>query len=174
MNQDDAIGRLARQIDEARQSEQLLSDSATIAAARRDGVCELHRICGAFVAAVNGKLVEGALELSPPVWSPDTFREPGTNLFQIAFEGREMQIAFQVPAQPVSTEKFAIPYILEGEIRTYNQPMLERFDIRSTLIFLCVEKAAASWHFFEWRTRRTGPVNGELLARLMEQLFSRP
>jgi hypothetical protein len=173
MNQDDAIGRLARQIDEARQSEQLVADSESIAAACREGAGELHRICAEFVAAVNEKLATATLELSPPAWSRATFRQPGINLFQIASEGREMQIAFEVPAQPVSTEKFLRPYILEGEIRTYNQSMLEHLDVRSTMIFLCVEKASASWQFFDWRTRRTGPVDGDLLARLMEQLFNR-
>jgi hypothetical protein len=71
----------------------------------------------------------------------------------------------------VSTEKFAIPYVLEGEVRTCNQRMLERFDIRSLLLFFCVEQETAGWRFFDWRTLRTGPVDRELLVSLMEPLF---
>ena len=93
------------------------------------------------------------------------------NLIQIGSQGREMQITFETPPQPFSTEKYLVPYVLEGEVRTYNQRMLERFDIRSLLLFFCVEAGTANWRFFDWRTRHTGPVNRELLARLMEPLF---
>ena len=41
-----------------------------------------------------------------------------------------MQIAFEAPRELVSTEKFLIPYVLEGEIRTYNQEMLKHFKIQ--------------------------------------------
>ena len=82
-----------------------------------------------------------------------------------------MQIAFGAPPQMVSTEKFRIPYILEGEVRAYNQKMLERFEIRSRLVFFCVEKETASWRFFDWRTLRTGPVDDGLFVSLMELLF---
>ena len=82
-----------------------------------------------------------------------------------------MQIAFEAPARLVSTEKFAVPYVLEGEVRAYNQRMLERFEIQSRLLFLCVEQETASWRYFDWRTRHSGPVDRELLAGLMEPLF---
>jgi hypothetical protein len=82
-----------------------------------------------------------------------------------------MQITFEAPPQPVSTEKFLIPYILEGEVRTYNQEMLQRFEVRSRMIFFCVEADGARWRFFDWRTRGTGVVDRMLLASLMEPLF---
>jgi hypothetical protein len=40
---------------------------------------------------------------------------PGENLIQIGSQGREMQIAFEATSKLVSTEKFLVPYVLEGE-----------------------------------------------------------
>ena len=49
--------------------------------------------------------------------------------------------------------------------------MLERSEIRSLLLFVCVEEGTAGWRFFDWRTRHTGSVDRELLVSLMEPLF---
>jgi hypothetical protein len=171
MPQDDAVARLARQIDATRKAERFLLDESEVATLRRQGASELHRICAEFAASVNSKLSEVSLDLSPAVYTPETFREPGVNLIQIGSQGREIQIAFEAPSESLSTEKFLVPYVLEGEIRAYNQKMLARFDIRNLLIFFTIEAGAASWRFFDWRTRHTGPVDGELLARMMEPLF---
>ena len=171
MGQDDAIARLARQIDATRRAEHFQVNPDAVAAVRRQGACELHRICAEFVSAVNGKLTETRVELSPPTYAPEMFRESGVNLIQIGSQGREMQIAFTTPRQSVSTEKFLVPYVLEGEVRAYNQSMLERSAIRSQMLFYCVERETAQWRYFDWRTRHTGPVGRELLVGLMEPLF---
>jgi hypothetical protein len=171
MSQDDAAAKLARRIDATRKAERFLVNADEIVTLRRRGACELHRICAEFVSSVNSNLSEAALDLSPGTYAPETFRESGVNLIQIGSQGREMQIAFEAPAQLVSTEKFLVPYVLEGEVRAYNQQMLERFEVRSLLIFFCVEKETTGWRLFDWRTRRTGPVDRELLAGLMEPLF---
>jgi len=171
MAQDDAIVRLARQMEAARTAERFLADSNEIASLRRFGACELHRICVDFVSSVNRNVSETALDLSPATYAPEFFREPGANLIQIGAQGRQMQIAFEAPSKPVSTEKFLVPYVLEGEVRTYNQRMLERFEIQSLELFFCVEAGTADWRFFDWRSRHTGPLGRELLAKLMERLF---
>jgi hypothetical protein len=82
-----------------------------------------------------------------------------------------MQIAFEATSELFSTEKFLVPYLLEGEVRTYNQRMLERFEIRNLLLFFCVDQGTAGWRFFDWRSRHTGPVNRELLVSLVKPLF---
>src|SRR6266478_1492974 len=171
MAQDDAIARLARQIDAARKAERFLVNPDEIASLRRHGASELHRICADFVASVNSNLSEAALDLAPATYAPESFREPGENLIQVGSQGREMQIAFEAPSKLVSTEKFLVPYVLEGEIRTYNQKMLERFEIRTLLLFFCLEEDRAVWRFFDWRTRTTGLVGRELLVSMMEHLF---
>ena len=171
MNPDDTIGRLARQIDATSKAERFLVNAEEVAAVRRQGALELYRICEKFVSAVNGRLTQTLLELSPPAYSEETFRESGVNLMQISTQGRTIQIAFEAPSESVSTEKFLIPYVLEGEVRAYNQRMLERSEIRSQALFYCVENGTAVWRFFDWRTRRTGKLDSDLLAGLMEPLF---
>jgi hypothetical protein len=171
MAQDEAITRLARQIDATQRAERFLVDADQIAELRRKAACELHRVSAEFVSSVNGKLSEAVLDLSPATYSPEAFRDSEVNLIQISSQGRQMQIAFKAIPQLVSTEKFAIPYVLEGEVRTYNQRMLERLEVRSLSIFFCVEEKTATWRFFDWRTRGTGAVDLGLLVNLMEPLF---
>jgi hypothetical protein len=171
MPQDDLIARLASQIDAAKKAERFTADADYVAALRRRGACELHSICAGFVSSVNNRLSQATLDLSPSVYAEEMFRESGVNLIRIGSQGREMQITFGATPQLVSTEKFLIPYILEGELRTYNQRMLERFEIRSQPLFFCLQEDNAGWRFFDWRTSRTGPVDSELLVNLMGRLF---
>jgi hypothetical protein len=171
MCQDDPISRLARQIEAAGKAERFLVNADDVDALRRRGACQLHSICAEFISSVNSRLSQGALDLSPPAFTPEMFRESGVNLIQIGSQGRQMQIAFEAPPQLVSTEKFLVPYVLEGEVRTYNQKMLERFEIRSQLLFYCLHEDQAVWRFFDWRTRGTGLVDRQLLVSLMGRLF---
>jgi hypothetical protein len=171
MAPDDAIVSLARQIDAARKAERYLVNADEVASLRRHGASELHRICADFVSSVNSNLSGAALDLSPATYAPELFREPGENLIQIGSQGRQMQITFKAPSNLVSTEKFVVPYVLEGEVRTYNQRMLERFEIRSLLLFFCVEAGTAHWRFFNWRSRHTGAIDHGLLVSLMKALF---
>ena len=90
MAQDDAIVRLARQIDAARKAERFLVHADEVASLRRYGACELHRICAEFVSSVSRGLVEATLDFSPATYAPETFREPGVNLIQISSEGRQL------------------------------------------------------------------------------------
>ena len=144
-----------------------------VTALRLRGACELHEICAEFVASLNSKLAGAAVELSPLTYAPEMFHAAGANLIQIGSEGREMQIAFQATPELFSTEKFLVPYVLEGEVRTYNQKMLEHFEIRSQLLFFCLNlnEHTAEWRFFDWRDGRTAVVDRDLLAGLMERLF---
>jgi len=171
MAPDDAIMRLAHQIDAARKAERFLVSAGEVESLRRHGASELHRICADFVSSVNSNLSDAELDLSPPTYAPEWYREPAENLIQIGSQGRQMQIVFKAPSALVSTEKFVVPYILEGEIRAYNQRMLERLEIRTLSLFFCVEAGAANWRYSDWRSRHSGPVDHGLLASLMKPLF---
>jgi hypothetical protein len=171
MPQDDPIAGLARQIDTARKREIAKTAGQTLEF-QRHGACELHSICARFASSVNSRLSDAALSLSPPVYTGEMFRDSGVNLFQIGAGGREIQIVFQATRDRVSTEKYLIPYVLEGEVRAFNQKMLERFEIRNQLLFFCLEDGNASWRFFDWRTRHTGPFGEDLLLTLMQGLFA--
>jgi hypothetical protein len=170
MAQDDAFGRLARQIDAAKRTERFLN-ADEVASLRRQGASELHRTCAEFVGSVSSQLSEAALDFSPAVYEPEMFRDAGPNLIQVSSQGRAIQIVFEATSELFSTEKFLVPYVLEGEVRTYNQKMLERFEVRSRMLFYCVEGATVGWRHFDWRTRHTGPVDRQFLVSLMGPLF---
>jgi len=171
MPHENAVWRLARQIDAASKSERFSVDAAAVGDLRRRGAAELHSVCAEFVSSVNRNLSESAIELSPAGYSPETFRESGVNIMQISSQGRQVQITFAAGAQLLSTEKFRMPYVLEGEVRAYNQKMLERFEIVTYSLFYCVAEEVFGWRFYDWRTLRTGPVNQEFLVELMEAVF---
>jgi len=128
------------------------------------------RVCADFVASVNRLLTPSVLELTPAKYSAETFRESGINLIQLSAQGRIIQIAFEGTRQRFSTEKFLIPYILEGEVRAYNQEMLERSQIRSQALFYCLEEKGNRWHYFEWLHGRTGAFGRDQLVSLLERL----
>jgi len=172
MAEDDRIARLAKQIgSEVKKDKHLLLSEAEILVLRRQGASELYSICADFVAAVNQLLTPPILELTPAEYSAEMFRESGINLIQMSAQGRIIQIAFEATRQRFSTEKFLIPYILEGEVRAYNQEMLVRTQIRSQALFYCLEEKGNRWHYFEWLHGRTGILGRDQLVSLLEHVF---
>jgi len=171
MTPDEAISLLARQIDAERRSGQLSVNAEEVASLRRLGACQLHAICTSFIESLNGKIPPSTAHLSPALYSRKMFQPSALNLIQISSQGREMQILFQSPAQLFSTDKFPIPYLLEGELRVYNQRMLDRLETRSYGLFFCVNHEGAFWRFFDWRGPRTAPLDSRVLTSLMERLF---
>ena len=169
MAEHDHIARLAKLIDsDIRKDKHLRLTEIEVVGLRRQGAIDLHSICADFVASVNRQLSPPVLELSPPEYAAEMFRESGVNLMQVNAQGRIIQIAFE--ATPVSTEKFRIPYILEGEVRAFNQEMLERTQIRSQALFFCVEENRNNWRYFEWLHGRTGAFGRDQLVSLLERL----
>jgi hypothetical protein len=65
MAHDEAIVRLAKQIDAARKSEPSLISAEEVAALRRQGACQLHQICAEFVLSLTSRLSDAVIELSP-------------------------------------------------------------------------------------------------------------
>ena len=169
MADDERIARLAKQIGGEIQKERhvLLSEGETLEL-RRKGAMELHSICADFAASVNRLLTPGILELAPAEYRPELFRAAGPNLLQLNVRGRIVHMAFQATRDKFSTEKFLIPYILEGEVRAFNQEMLERTKVRTQALFYCLEDGHPSWRYFEWRQGRTGIFRREQLVDLME------
>ena len=172
MAQDDRLKRLARHLEAlAKKDEALLRQTEEINALRQAAACELHKICAEFVRSVNALLPTPVLELGPDAYSPEVFRDSGVNLFQINARGRVVQIAFQATDQLVSTEDFKTPYILQGEVRTYNQEMLERVAVEIHQLYFCLEKDKNHWHYYQRRTYRGGVFSSDFLVGLMEDLI---
>jgi hypothetical protein len=171
MTEEERITRLAKLIDsDIRKDQPLRLTEIGVLDLRRKGAMELHAICADFVVSVNCQLSAPVLELSPAEYSAEMFRESGVNLIQINAQGRILQIAFEATREISSTQKFRVPYILEGEVRAFNQEMLERTQILSQALFFCLEPKGNTWHYFEWLHGRTGAFGRDQLVSLLERL----
>lgn len=169
---EDKLRRLAKRLDAtAREIERRIQEEQRIAGLRRAAAVRLHTVCLNFVRSVNALTQEIKLELAPPEFSEETFRDPGPNLFQINASGRIVQLAFACCEPLVSTEAFTIPYILEGEVRWFNQESLEGMGVRDHQLFYCLENARQYWLWFDSQTHRRGPVDEDYLADRFEELL---
>jgi hypothetical protein len=165
------LKKLAARIDAlVEKDEKAIRQAREIAAKRRSGASELYGICAAFVKAVNSLATRAHVALDPTQYEPGAFREDSPNLVQINARGRIIQIEFHGTEAPISTEEFRIPYIMEGEVRCFNQELLDRQSVEEQMLFYCLEKQGAMWRFFDPRTYRNGPFDEAFLIAMMEQL----
>jgi hypothetical protein len=165
------LKKLAARIDAlAKKDESTIRRAREISSLRRQAALELHGACADFVRELNELLSEPALELDPAEYEPANFQERAPNLFQINTRGRIVQTKFEATPELISTEDFRIPYILSGAIRCFNQQLLEQDLIEEQLLFYTLEKSRYMWRFFDARTHRSGRVDTNYLACLLEQL----
>jgi hypothetical protein len=52
----------------------------------------------------------------------------------------------------------------------YNQEMLERTQVRSHVLFYCVEDSPKAWRYHDWTSGRSGVFSQEQLVSLMERI----
>lgn len=147
-----------------------LRQAQEIAGRRARAVMDLHVTCAEFVNAVNRLLPAPALELSPQDYSAASFRDSGSNVFQINVSGRMVHLEFRATDTPTSTERFRIPYILEGSLRAFNQELLDQAAMPEQLMFCCLERDGLSWLWFDPRTQHSGPLSQEYLITLFDRL----
>jgi len=165
------LKKLAARIDAlVDKDEDAMRQSREISARRRSGAVQVHRICATFVNALNALATRAQVGLDPSEYPPDAFREDSPNLIQINARGRIIQIEFRGTETPISTEEFRVPYIMEGEVRCFNQELLDRQSVEEQLLFYCLEKQGAMWRFFDPRTYRSGAFDEAFLVAMMEQL----
>lgn len=169
---EDRLRKLARSIDglEAK-DEELLRRAREIEAMRRKGAVELYGLCSEFVQSVNKLVSKVRLDLGPPDFSEENFRDPGANLFQINAKGRVVLLEFRATDTLTSTEHFRVPYALEGSVRWYNQDLLDRVDIQEHGLFFCINRRETAWRYFDGRTQRSGQVDRDYLIGVLETLL---
>lgn len=171
MADEERIARLAKQIGEdVRKERHLLLTDSEVLELRRQGAAELNAICADFTASVNRLLTPPVLEITPSAYDSDMFRNAGANIIQLNAHGRILQVALESTRERFSTDKFLIPYILEGEVRAYNREMLERTQVRSQALFYCVEDGRRAWRYHDWASGRSGMFSQEQLVSLMERI----
>ena len=168
---EDRLQKLVRKIEAtAKRDEERLRQAQEIGRRRASAALDLHTTCAAFVDSVNRLLPAPMLELSPPAFSAESFRDPGSNVFQINVSGRIVHIEFQATETPTSIEKFRIPYILEGSLRAFNQELLDMSAIPEQLLFCCLDRNRLSWLWFNPRTQQAAPLDEEHLIAVLDRL----
>jgi len=140
------------------------------AALRRRAAAELHALCAGLVAELNALLSRPLVELSPPEFAAENFREDASNVFQINISGRIVHLEFHSVGALSSTDKFPKPYILEGAIRAFNQEMLELSLVPEQRLFCCAESGRLNWLWVDPRTQRAAPFDRERLTAILERL----
>jgi hypothetical protein len=164
--------RLAARVDQlAAKDENYLRHVRDIAETRCAAATELHSICRSFVDSVNQFTTRGEILLDPADFVPASFNEDGPNLVQINVRGRLLQIEYSSAPGLISTEDFRVPYTLAGAVRAFNQEFLDKDIVEEQLLFYTIENEHKMWRYFDPRTYRTGPLDEEYLAFLMEQLI---
>lgn len=166
------LKRLAEKIDElVARDEAEARRAKEIAQLRLQGAGELFKVCQAFVNRLNPLLVKTKLELDPPDFVADAFREDGPNVVQIHVRGRVLQIEYSAPEKLVSTENFRVPYVLEGAVRFFNQDLLDANAVEERLLFFCLERHRKGWRYFDARTYQSGPFDEHYLLGVMESII---
>ena len=169
--QPDRLKRLAETVDAlASKDVALIQEADRIEKVRISAATELHVMCGKFVRDLNNLIDTAELTLDPPAFESGQFHDGSQNLFQINVRGRILQVEFEVTENLISTENFRHPYVLQGAIRGFNQELLEHDAIEEELLFYCVGRKTKGWMVFDARTYRTGPLNENYFATLLERL----
>jgi len=168
----DRLKKLASRLDAlSERDENRIRKAREIAALRLEGARALHASCVSLVRSLNSLLTQVQMELSPPEFPEDGYRDSGKNIYQINVRGRILQMTFEATAGLCSTENFRIPYIIEGAIRWFNQEKLDKEALDEHALFYCLEKKGRSWRYLDPRSQRTGEVEDDYLVGLMEQLL---
>ncbi len=176
---DDRIQRLARKIEDLRRKdEHALARRKEIHRQREKAAARLHRICSCFVERLNGLVKDDLMMLIPPDFPAEVNEESRLQLM-LNVRGRILLIDLEPPPSLVSTELFRKAYILQGEVRFFNQELLDDSRVEEHGIFFCPGEGPkdangrreGAWMFWNGRSYKSGPVDAEYLAELMEELM---
>ena len=138
---------------------------------RREGARRLWETCRTFAERLNAYVAQDHIELSPAD-PPEEISEDNQVQLLLNVRGRVMLLEIRAPGMLVAAENFKKPYILEGEVRFFNQELLEDDRVEEHGIFYCpAEDKDGAWLFWNGRTYKSGRVDEEYLAGLLEQII---
>lgn len=175
---EDRFVRLAKKIEGLRHKDES-------AAARRREILRLrglaaghlHKICAGFAARVNAVLKEDQVDLVPV--EPPGIVEDTNQQIMLNVRGRILLITLEAPSSLASTDNFRIPYILQGEVRFFNQELLDESLVEEHGLFFCPGEGPkddkgrrqGAWLYWNSRNYKSGPVDEDYFAGLMEQIM---
>ncbi len=168
----DRIHRLARRLDlAAGADDDLIRREHEIEVLRQAAALELHTLCRNLVRSLNDVLSQTSVELTPEIFTNETFQDSGPNIFQMSASGRLLQLAFESTERLIATENFKTPYILEGAVRWFNQELLEGIGVQEHLLFYCLGKRDRYWLHYDSLSHRNGRVDEDYLVERFEELL---
>ena len=175
---EDRFQRLAQKIETLRRKDDAAAHRRNeILAQRGVAVQRLHEICTQFVARINTMLKDDQLDLVP-VDPPECVDDCNLQIM-MNVRGRILLINLEAPASLASTDNFRKPYILQGEVRFFNQELLDEALVEEHGLFFCPGEGnkdaqgrrEGAWLYWNARNYKSGPVDEAYLAGLMEQLM---
>ncbi len=176
---EDRFRRLGQKIEDLRRKDEAAAQRRQEIFHQRDlAARSLHEICRRFVERLNVYIQDDPLQLVPPEM-PDDPDEESRQQFMLNVRGRMLLISLEAPPTLVSNENFRKPYILQGEVRFFNQELLDDARVEEHGLYFCPAEGPKDgggrriglWMFWNGRNYKSGPVDEEYLASLLEQLM---
>jgi len=176
---EDRIRRLARKIEDLRRKdESAAARRREIQRQRLEAARQLHCVCHTFVGKINELIKEDQMSLVPGEFSDETVEDCRWQ-YMLNVRGRVLLIDLEPPPSLVSTELFRKPYIMQGEVRFFNQELLDDSRVEEHGLFFCPGEGGkdangrrlGAWLFWNGRSYKSGPVDDAYLAELMDQLM---
>ncbi len=164
--------KLAQRIEELRLKDEALERSrCKVLDDRRQAVRKLWETCRNFADQLNKYAGDDKIELSPNQPPNDCPDEQAVELI-LNVRGRVLLLDLRAPANLISSDNFKRPYILEGDVRFFNQELLESNRVEEHSIFFCPDEGPrGDWLFWNVRTYKIGPVDENYFASLLEQIL---
>ena len=176
---EDRFQRLAHKIEALHRKDESAAARRREVDLQRDlAARRLHEICRRFVERLNSLIEGDRLELMPAEL-PEQLDMDGQLQIMLNVRGRVLLIALEPPPALVSTENFRKPYIFQGEVRFFNQELLDEARVEEHGLYFCPGEGSkdgsgrrqGAWLFWNGRNYKSGPVDEEYLASLLEQLM---
>jgi hypothetical protein len=165
--------RLAQRIEELRRKDETtLAFRRQIEQQRCEAVQRLWNMCRSFADSLNSMMAApDRLELTPAE-PPAGIPEDESLQIMLNVRGRILLLDLRVPAYLVSSDNFKRPYTLEGEVRFFNQVLLEDERVEEHGLFFCPSEGDnGAWVFWNGRSYKEGLADEEYLAGLLEQIL---
>ena len=176
---EDRFRRLAQKIQDLRRKDDAAEARFHEIARQRDQAArELHEICRRFAERLNPYVKEDRLDLIPAEF-PAQMDQDGRFQIMLNVRGRVLLIALEAPGTLVSTDNFRKPYVLQGEVRFFNQELLDEARVEEHGLYFCPGEGGktsgggrrGAWLYWNGRNYKSGMVDEEYLAGLLEQLM---
>ena len=169
---DERFQKLARRIEELRRKDESAQEHRRQIGQRRTGAVQhLWHICSGFASHLNSYIEHDQLQLSPP-GPPGDFPEDNHLQLLMNARGRILLLDIGAPANLVASDNFKKPYILEGEVRIFNQELLEEEHVEEHGIFFCPDEGPqGTWMYWNGRSYKSGRVDENYLASLLDQIL---